>query len=171
VAALLGTALLVGGVDRSALHATPLQWLIGFSAALTFMFYILYSKRGLSRYAPDTVLFYTFAIAAILWACVTPPWTIVAAGYGSDLWLLFALLGVFSTLVPFSLFYAGLKRLPAAEAGIVATLEPVIAVVSAAVFLGEGLRWSQWLGAVLVLGASALASQRKDVVAAQPESS
>jgi len=171
IAALLGTALLVGGVDRAALHATPLQWAIGFSSALTFMFYILYSKRGLSRYPPETVLFYTFSIAAFLWACVTPPWRIVTAGYGSDLWVLFAALGVFSTLVPFSLFYAGLKRLPAAEAGIVATFEPVIAVVSAAIFLGEGLRFSQWMGALLVLGASALASRRTDVVAAQPESS
>jgi drug/metabolite transporter (DMT)-like permease len=61
--------------------------------------------------------------------------------------------------------------LPAAEAGIVATLEPVVAVISAAVFLGEGLRLSQWLGAGMVLGASALASRREDAVLAQPESS
>ena len=47
---------------------------------------------------------------------------------------------MFSTLVPFAFFYAGLRRLPPAAAGIIATMEPVIAVLSAALFLGEGLR-------------------------------
>jgi drug/metabolite transporter (DMT)-like permease len=45
-------------------------------------------------------------------------------------------------------------------AGVVATLEPVVAVVSAWVFLGEGLQAIQWVGALLVLAAAALASQR-----------
>jgi len=113
--------------------------------------------RGLARYAPETLLFYTFSIAAILWACVTPPWKIVRAGYGPDLWALFAILGVFSTLVPFALFNAGLRSLAAPQAGIIATLEPVVAVASSALLLGEGLRPVQYLGALLVLGAAMLA--------------
>jgi inner membrane transporter RhtA len=101
---------------------------------------------------------------------VTPPWRIAAAGYGADLWLMFAALGVFSTLVPFFLFNTGLHRLSAAEAGIIASLEPVVAVISAAVFLGEGLRALQWLGALLVLLAASLASiQAPETVPAQPE--
>jgi len=62
--------------------------------------------------------------------------------------------------VPFALFYAGLRRLPAAQTSILATLEPVIAVLSAAIFLGEGLRMLQWVGAALVLSAAFLASQQ-----------
>lgn len=158
VAALAGTALLVGGVHRTALHAGPAQWAVGFAAAIAFAFYILFSKRGLSRYAPETVLFYTFLIAGLFWAIVTPPWVIVGRGYGTELWIMFLALGVFSTLVPFSFFYAGLRRLPSSEAGVVATLEPVVAVLSAALFLGEGLSVAQWLGAALVLTASALPS-------------
>ena len=151
VAALLGTALLVGGVNQVALHAGPAQWAVGFAAAFAFAFYVVFSKRGLDRYAPETVLFYTFLIAATFWAIITPPWTIITRGYGPDLWLMFLALGIFSTLVPFSFFYAGLRRLPPSEAGVVATLEPVVAVLSAALFLGEGLGVMQWLGAVLVL--------------------
>lgn len=156
-AAIAGTALLVTGVDRAA-HAIPLRdWLVGISAAVTFAFYVVYSKRGLARYAPETVLFYTFLIAAVFWGCVTPPGRILAAGYDAGLWAMFLALGVFSTLVPFVCFYAGLRRLPATQAGIVATMEPVIAVLTAALFLGEGLRSIQWLGAALVLGAALLA--------------
>ena len=83
---------------------------------------------------------------------------------------MFAALGVFSTLVPFFLFNTGLHRLAAAEAGIIASLEPVVAVLSAAVFLGEGLRAVQWLGALFVLLAAMLASiQAPETVPAQPE--
>jgi drug/metabolite transporter (DMT)-like permease len=158
IAAVVGTGLLVGGVDRSALHARPLDWTIGFAAAFAFAFYIVYSKRGLGRYHPATVLLYTFAIAGVFWAIVTPPWKIAAAHYGLDLWLMFLAIGVCSTLLPFALFYGGLRRLRAEETGILATLEPVVAVVSAAVFLGEGLGWLQLTGAFLVLCATLLAS-------------
>jgi drug/metabolite transporter (DMT)-like permease len=61
--------------------------------------------------------------------------------------------------VPFRFFYAGLKRLPAAEAGVIATAEPVVAIVSAFLFLGEGLRSGQMLGAALVIAAAVLASR------------
>jgi drug/metabolite transporter (DMT)-like permease len=158
VAALAGTALLVGGVEHGA-HAIPARgWLAGAGAALSFAFYILYSKRGLARYAPETVLFYTFLIAAAFWACVTPPSRILAAGYDAKLWVMFLALGVFSTLVPFVCFYAGLRRLPPAQAAIVATMEPVVAVLSAAAILGEGLHALQWVGAAMVLGAAVMAS-------------
>ena len=170
--ALLGIALLVSNVDpnTSPLHARPLGWVAGFGSTLSFAFYVVFSKRGLQRYAPETVLFYTFLIACAFWAIVTPPWRILAAGYGPDLWLMFAALGVFSTLVPFFLFNTGLHRLAAAEAGIIASLEPVVAVLSAAVFLGEGLRAVQWLGALFVLLAAMLASiQAPETVPAQPE--
>jgi drug/metabolite transporter (DMT)-like permease len=157
--ALAGTGLLVGGVNQAALHAKPLYWGIAFLSAFVFAFYIVYSKRGLVRYPPETVLLYTFAIAAVFWACVTPPWRVVAAGYPRDLWGLFILLGLFSTLVPFGLFYAGLRRLPAAEASVIATSEPLVAMVTAAVFLHEQLRPLQLMGAALVLLAALLASR------------
>lgn len=159
VLAVAGTALLVNGVDPRTIDAKPLDWAVGLASAVIFAFYVLYSKRGLARYAPETVLFYTFAIAAAFWACVIPPATIVAAHYPAALWWRFLLLGVFSTLVPFRCFYAGLRRLPATEASVLATSEPVVAIVAAAVFLGETLRAQQLVGAAMVIAASVLASR------------
>ncbi|HEY2954539.1 MAG TPA: EamA family transporter [Candidatus Eisenbacteria bacterium] len=163
--ATLGIAMLVSNLDPATfrarpIHVRPLDWAVGFGSAVSFAFYVVFSKRGLRRYPPETVLLYTFLIAGLAWAIVTPPWRIAAAGYGADLWLLFAALGVFSTLVPFVLFNSGLRRLSAAEAGIMATLEPVVAVLSAAAFLGESLRALQWIGALLVLFGASLASAR-----------
>ena len=157
--ALGGTALLVRGVDTSAVHASTFDWIVGASCAPVFAFYVLASKRAVTRYAPETVLAWTFALAAVFWACVTPPWRILAAGYPAAVWWRFAFLGVFSTLVPFRCFYAGLKRLPAAEAGVIATAEPVVAIVSAFLFLGEGLKPGQLAGAALVIVAAVLAAR------------
>lgn len=159
VAALAGTALLVGVRDPVARDARALHWILAFLSAAIFAFYIVRSKRGLRDYAPETVLFHTFLVAGVFWMIVIPPWRILAAGYGASLWGMFLTLGVCSTLIPFALFNAGLRRLPPAEAGVIATLEPVIAVVASALVLGEGLRPQQWAGAALVLAAAALASR------------
>lgn len=158
--ALTGTALLVGGVSGDFARATLLDWGVSFASAFIFAFYILYSKRGLEKYAPETVLFYTFGIAAFVWACVTPPWVIAAAAYPARSWWMFIALGLFSTLIPFALFYAGLRRLPAAETSILATTEPLVAVLAAALFLKERLGPLQLVGAVLVLTGAVLASRR-----------
>lgn len=164
VCGLAGTVLLVGGIDTATLQASPLHWAVGFLSAVAFAFYIKFSKRGLEHYQPATVLFYTFLIAGAFWAIRTPPWKIVAAGYGPDLWMMFVALGLFSTLVPFTLFYSGLRWLPAAEAGVIATAEPLIVIVAAAVFLGERLGPLQLAGAVSVLAAALLASRDKPEV-------
>lgn len=160
--AVAGTALLVGGIDAAAIHATWWQWAIGFSTSFVFAFYIVFSKRGLRTYAPETLLVWSFAIALVVWAVVTPPWRIAAAHYSATAWTMFAGLGLFSTLAPFVCFYAGLRRLPATEAGVIATLEPVVAVITAWLVLGEGLRPMQWGGAGLVLAAAVLAALSPD---------
>lgn len=161
-AALGGTALLVGNVSPASIHARPFQWVISFSSAFAFAFYIVFSKRALRRYPPMTVVLYTFAIAGVALSVVSPPWKIVAAAYDGETWIMFGLLGVFSALVPFALFYAGLRHLRPAQAGILATLEPVVAVASSALLLGEGLLPLQWLGAGLVLTAATLASGQSE---------
>jgi len=60
--------------------------------------------------------------------------------------------GVLTTLLPISLYTFGLSRLPASEASILLTFEPVVAFVLAAVVLGESLHAGQWLGVMAVLG-------------------
>ena len=168
IAALAGTVLLVGNVDAAAISAGPMPWIAGFGSAFIFAYYIVASKSALRRNAPETVLVYTFAIAAVFWSFAVPPWMIAAAHYSLRVWLLFLALGVTSTLVPFGLFYSGLRSLDAQQAGVLATAEPLIAVLSAWLLLGEGLRPIQWLGASLVLVAATLAATRASEPVAAP---
>lgn len=50
-------------------------------------------------------------------------------------------------------FNLGLRRVPASNASIVATLEPVIAAALGWAVWGERMEWPQVVGAGLVLGA------------------
>jgi drug/metabolite transporter (DMT)-like permease len=54
------------------------------------------------------------------------------------------------------MFFGGLARVDAARAGIVALLEPIVAIGSAAWFLHEGLSVGQAAGAVLILAGVAM---------------
>jgi drug/metabolite transporter (DMT)-like permease len=168
LSATCGTALLVGSVDARALHARPLDWGVGFAAAFFWAFYIVYSKRSLARYRTETVVAYTFTVAAVAWSFLVPPWRILQAGFPPRLWVMFFALGMFSTLVPFTLFNRGLRRLRPAEAGMMATLEPLIAVMSAWAFLGEGLTIRQWIGAAFVLTGALLATRQSPPAGATP---
>lgn len=56
-----------------------------------------------------------------------------------------------TTLVPLALYTYGLSRLPASEASILFTFEPVVAFGLAAAVLGESLQTGPWLGAIGVL--------------------
>jgi drug/metabolite transporter (DMT)-like permease len=105
------------------------------------------------------VLFWSFAVATVFWCVTLPPARVLATASQPGVAAGFLVLGVFSTLVPFALFYSGLRRLPSSEAGVIATSEPVIGIVTAAVALGESLAPMQLLGAALVVVAAMLASR------------
>jgi len=159
IAATAGVALLVLADHAAVARANPRGVAIGLASAVFFAFYILYAKRLLARLSPWTVLFYGFLVAALFWMLFEPPARIASAHYRLSMWGLFLAIALGSALVPFALFYAGLARLQASRAGIVALLEPIVAIGSAALFLHEGLTVSQSLGALLILVGVGLASR------------
>lgn len=146
-----GTALLVLGDPGGVVRAKPLGVALGLVSAVCFAFYMLSAKSAVRRLPILTVNFYGFAGAALLWALVVPPWKLAAAHYGGTTWALLLAVAVFSVLVPFGLFYRGIARLDTWRVALTAMLEPVVAALSAWLFLGEGLAPAQWLGAGLLL--------------------
>jgi drug/metabolite transporter (DMT)-like permease len=63
---------------------------------------------------------------------------------------------VLATVVPMLLLMVAIRRLGAAKAGLVVTLEPVVASVAAAGLLGERMSAPQWGGGGLILAALVL---------------
>lgn len=150
--AFIGCFLTVGGYDLNFLAATRIGILSAFFSALLFAFYTLFAEFGLKRYSVWTILFYAFTMAAIFWWCLAPPWKILTAHYPLQTWLFFLSLAIVSTVLPFGLFFQGIRRIKATQASITGMIEPVVAGLLAYLLLDETLAPLQLVGAGLVLG-------------------
>ena len=154
VAALLsltGCFLTVTGFDLNVMKITPIGLLTGIGSIFAFAFLTIYVRRMLVHYTVWTVTFYYIMFASIFWLLVYPPWNVASYNYSSGTWGALLLLAVASVLVPNLLYSGGLRYLVPSRAVITSTLEPVVAIVTAAVFLGELITTVQALGAALVI--------------------
>ena len=66
-------------------------------------------------------------------------------------WSIIAYLGVFQIGLAFILFTKGIKHIPALEANLIGTLEPIFNPVWVFLFLGEAMGKSALLGGLVVL--------------------
>jgi len=124
----------------------------GLVAAGAYGAYSLGAKPLLRRYHAVTVLAYALlsaAVALLMVKLLTAPgdWPPI-----SGLLAIGAYGGIVVTIAPYGLYTLALRRLPASEASIVATLEPAVAVVLAGALLGERLAPLQLLGTLGILG-------------------
>jgi drug/metabolite transporter (DMT)-like permease len=125
-------------------------------AAVSFAFYNVYGRKLVAAHDRWTVITYAFFGAAAAWLLINPPWRIVAAQYSLGQYLFLVVFAVLSVLIPFSLYFAGLHHLDATRAIVTSCLEPVFAIVIAAIALGEGVNGLQVIGIVVVLAATVL---------------
>ena len=66
-------------------------------------------------------------------------------------WLTIAYLGIFQIGLAFIFFTKGIKHIPALEANLIGTLEPILNPVWVFLFLGEAMGKSAFLGGLVVL--------------------
>lgn len=120
---------------------------------ITYAFYIFHSHNLGKTLSPWTMNFYGYAIASLFWCLVVNGADTARQLSQHHLWGQAALFAVCSTLIPFSLFLVGLRRVSPTGASIVSTSETVAATLFAFLFLGESLTTGQIVGAVFILGA------------------
>jgi drug/metabolite transporter (DMT)-like permease len=159
---MIGCFLAVSGGDVSTIRLQGIGLVTGIGSAVTYSFMIILSKHILRRYRHWTMLIYAFGFAMLFWLCINTPLDIMAKDYSLNDWGIFLLFSICSILIPYSFFAAGLRFIQASRASIVSTLEPVTAIVSAYLFIGEKLNSVQALGAVVVLAAVGLLEIRRE---------
>jgi drug/metabolite transporter (DMT)-like permease len=126
-------------------------------ASFAFAFYNIAAPGLVHRNHPLKVMLYALLSAAILWAILNPPWRLLAAHYNAAQWEFLLLFACLSMLVPYIFYFNGLKYLDPTRAVVACCLEPVFAVLLAAVFVGEGVRGVQVFGILAVLAATVMA--------------
>jgi len=71
-------------------------------------------------------------------------------------WVCLLIVGLIHTGFIYCLYFSSLKELPGQQAAILGYLDPLTALIVSAAVLGERLTWIQILGAVLIIGSSAV---------------
>lgn len=121
---------------------------LALGSAVTLAVMTAAQKRVLRRLSPEVVMFSQTVIAAL----VLLPVAVVSSGPGSSgEWAAVAILGFGLTTVPFLLFLSGLRRVRADRVGVVTYVEPLSAVLLAAVFLHEPLAPPTIVGGLAVV--------------------
>jgi len=148
---LAGAALVVQPWRGAGLRANGAGIALGLLSAVTYGCYSPLGKRALSRHAPLSVLLYAlgFGLLGLL------PLQLVAGSAlpgGRALAAIVLVTGSLITLLPLGLYTGALNELPAGAASIVATFEPVVAIVLAAVVLSQVMTPPQLAGAALIIG-------------------
>ncbi len=130
-------------------------WGLGFGllSGFAYALYYLFGKRYLTSYPPAYVFSYALPIGCLglLPFVEFHPKTLPA-------WGALGVLAAFSTYGAYSAYLAGLRRLPASQAVLLATLEPGVAVVVAHLWWGETFTLTQGIGALCILAAATLGS-------------
>lgn len=151
VLSLAGCAIAVGAYDPAVLRLTGPGVAWGFAAALTFSFFNIYGGRLSRELGHWTVLYYSLGFAWLFWLITYSPAHL--AGYTRADWRAFVLIALGSSLIPFGSYYWGLRYLRPTRALITSTLEPIFAILSSGIILGEDLAAFRWVGVAGVLGA------------------
>ena len=146
---------LVSGISGDGITVVGL--LLGLGSGLGYGLYSILGTVALRRYSPYTVTTWTFIFAACGSWCVCHPADMISkfqAAESLPLLLGFCVLTALVTaVIPFLTYTLGLRTVEASKAGIIATLEPVVATVIGIVFFGEGLTILSAMGILLVLAA------------------
>jgi drug/metabolite transporter (DMT)-like permease len=150
---LVGVALITG---FDVAYANLLGVLIVLLAALVFSTYVTVSRTLLGKVDAGVLTAYVLPSAAmtfLAYGIVTGQLILPATLYG---WSLAIALGVIATAIPVFGFLIGLSRIGASRASILSTLEPVVAVLLGAAFLGDPVTSTTILGGALVLAGTVL---------------
>ena len=166
VLALAGIAVIVG---PQALNATGPRNLFGvllaLASAVLYAASILITKRLLAGVSAGLVALSQQVVATVvlLPAVFLLPGPVGARGWGSV-----AILGVVHTGLAWLLFYKGLRVVRADHIAVLSYIEPVAAVIFAALFLAEPLSWYTALGGAAVVAGGIMVARLGAVLS--PES-
>lgn len=145
---LAGIALIsLGGGEGVTVSGPALAF--GLAAGFTYSLYYLYGKAFFGRYAPAALYAVALPVGALGLLPLVDFSAKTPAAWGSLVGI-----AVFSTYLAYLAYSAGLQRLSATRASVIASLEPVVAALLAALLFGERLAPLALLGAALVIGAA-----------------
>lgn len=150
--ALVGMVFVSGVLDGGIFSGKGIAFAVGAAALYTTVMFLNKKLGNISAY-DKTVMQLAAAVAVIL------PYCLFTGGFGMSQmvgrdYALLAVVGVVHTGLAYWLYFGALGKLSSQSVALFSYLDPVIAIVLSALWLGEPMHWQEILGAVLILGSA-----------------
>ncbi len=146
---------LVSGLSGGGM--SPIGLLVGLGSGIGYGLYSILGTIALRRYSPYTVTTYTFIFAAIgSWVIYRPADMINKFSSATDFGFLIVfccLTALITAVIPFLAYTLGLERVEASKAGIIATIEPMVATLIGIIVFSEPLTLMSGIGILMILSA------------------
>jgi len=147
----VGCVLVAGAQDfGEGLSFDMLGIALGVYAGIAAAVYYLWGKRFLARYSANTLVLYMTVLSIPGVMVLANPLTVANNHLSAAAWLYIFLLGLLPGAIGFLVSMIALGHIQASKASIIASIEPVAAVLIAFVVLSEALGALQIVGVVLV---------------------
>jgi drug/metabolite transporter (DMT)-like permease len=150
VLALLGIFLLATGGDPTTMVVPPAGIAWGVAAGLATALISVLPARGLARFSSFVVNAFAMLVGGVVLVALTRPWRawpqVDALG-----WALVALIVAVGTFGAYALYVQAAKDVGPMRAALLATIEPIVALVSSALLLGQVFLPTDLVGFALIM--------------------
>jgi len=157
-----GCYLAVGAYNMDLLAMNALGIAMGVLSGVAFALSSIMGERGMRRYDPRTVLFYTTLFAALFWNVAHPPFKAFVKPDSWVEWGWVCYIAFLGTALPYALYFQGINTIRATRASVTAMLEPISAAFIAYIFLGEHFEPLQLMGGGVVIASVVLLQVSKE---------
>lgn len=158
---IIGSVLALTGGSFAFKGLTFVGVLLGIFSGLGYSLVSVFSKFGLKKYAPQTMILYSFFFGALLILPFTTPLHIVQKINSPTVLLSTMGLGVFSASVAYLLYFAGINTgIELSKVGVISTIELIFAIFFSVIFAGETINSIKIFGILLIISAIILINLR-----------
>lgn len=162
--AMIGLFLIVGmGGSSSGSYNHPVGILYGLSAAALYASVVLMNKFIKNQSGYETTLVQLVVAALVLLPYILLKDPISFSGLNSSSILFILILGIIHTGIAYFLYFTALKELKGQTIAVLSYIDPISAVIFAAIFLGESMSFVQMVGGALIL-CSTFLSERFETI-------
>ncbi len=158
----LGCIFIAGVLNPGNLAVTPLGIVTGLLSGLFYGLYSIFGKFVLKKYDSVTVTLYTMLFASIgALSIINFPQNINLILKEPSALIPLAVLIVFVTIFPYTLYTLGLKHTSATKASIISCIEPMTSAIAGTLILCEPFTLSQFFGIIMILTSIILLQSKK----------
>ena len=143
--------LLVSGVGSGKISLTIMGIFFGLGSGIGYALYSIFTKFALQKYDSLTTTTFTFIFATIGLLPISSIYEIPYLVIQNPRMMIYVIgIGIMSSVIPFLLYAYSLTKIPASQASIIASFEPIVSTLLGVFIYNEVLNISGILGIVFV---------------------